>query len=100
MAYYQNNYVLASLTRECPDMHLGGQIILSYLDLHLVIYSNLLVSEGQSSECNHIKKLQYCSEPRRTISSRLSKIKDFAEFTFSVESASTVDLSNQDFDHF
>ena len=55
MAYYQNNYVLASLTRECPDMHLGGQILLSYLDLHLVIYSNLLVSEGQSSECNHIK---------------------------------------------
>ena len=49
MAYYQNNYVLASLTRGCRDMHLGGQIILSYLDLHLVIYSNLLVSEGQSS---------------------------------------------------
>ena len=95
MAYYQNNYVLASLTGECPDMHLGGQIILSYLDLHLVIYSNLLVSEGQSSECNHIKKLQYCSEPCRTISSRLSKIKDFT-----VESASTVDLSNQDFEHF
>ena len=36
----------------------------------------------------------------RTISSRLSKIKDFTEFTFRVESASTVDLSNQDFEHF
>ena len=33
----------------CRVMHLGGQIILLYLDLHLVIYSNLLVIEGQSS---------------------------------------------------
>ena len=40
------------------------------------------------------------SEPRRTISSRLSKIKDFTEFTFKVESASTVDFNNQDFRYF
>ena len=30
-------------------MHLGGQIILLYLALHLFIYSNLLVTGGQSS---------------------------------------------------
>ena len=30
-------------------MHLGGQIILLYLALHRFIYSNLLVTGGQSS---------------------------------------------------
>ena len=45
MAYYRNNYALVSLTRGCRVMHLGGQIILLYLDLHLVIYSNLLFVE-------------------------------------------------------
>ena len=37
-------------------MHLGGQIILLYLDLHLVIYSNLLVMEGQSSGMQSYRK--------------------------------------------
>ena len=46
------------------------------------------------------KNSDIASEPRRTISSRLSKIKDFTEFTFKVESASTVDFNNQDFRHF
>ena len=46
------------------------------------------------------KNSDIASEPRRTISSRLSKIKDFTEFTFKVESASTVDFSNQDFRYF
>ena len=40
------------------------------------------------------------SEPRRTISSRLSKIKDFTEFTFKVKLAFTVDFSNQDLRYF
>ena len=30
-------------------MHLGGKIILLYLDLHLAINSNQLVIEGQSN---------------------------------------------------
>ena len=39
-------------------MHLGERIVLLYLDLHLVIYSNLLVTGGGSPlECNHIEKL-------------------------------------------
>ena len=40
-------------------MHLGERIVLLYLDLHLVIYSNLLVTGGGGSplECNHIEKL-------------------------------------------
>ena len=46
------------------------------------------------------KNSDITSEPRRTISSRLRKIKDFTEFTFKVESASTVDFSNQDFRYF
>ena len=46
------------------------------------------------------KNSDIASEPRRTISSRLSKIKDFTEFTFKVESASTVDFNNQDFRYF
>ena len=40
------------------------------------------------------------SEPRRTISSRLSKIKDFTEFTFKVKLAFTVDFNNQDLRYF
>ena len=46
------------------------------------------------------KNSDITSEPRRTISSRLRKIKDFTEFTFKVESASTVDFNNQDFRYF
>ena len=46
------------------------------------------------------KNSDIASEPRRTISSRLNKIKDFTEFTFKVESASTVDFNNQDFRYF
>ena len=38
-------------------MHLGEQIVLLYLDLHLVIYSNLLQGGGNPLECNHIEKL-------------------------------------------
>ena len=89
-------------TSGCRVMHLRGQIILLYLDLHLVIYSNLLFTEGQSSGMQSHRKINsdIASEPRRTISSRLSKIKDFTEFTFKVESASTVDFSNQDFRYF
>ena len=40
------------------------------------------------------------SEPRIAISSRLSKIKDFTEFTFKVEPASTVNFWNRDFRYF
>ena len=78
-------------------MHLGGQIILLYLDLHLVIYSyrGAILWNAITSKNSDI-----ASEPRRTISSRLSKIKDFTEFTFKVESASTVDFNNQDFRYF
>ena len=46
------------------------------------------------------KNSDIASEPRIAISSRLSKIKDFTEFTFKVESASTVDFSNRDFRYF
>ena len=73
-------------TSGCRVMHLRGQIILLYLDLHLVIYSNLLFTEGQSSGMQSHRKINsdIASEPRRTISSRLSKIKDFTEFTSKV----------------
>ena len=83
-------------------MHLGERIVLLYLDLHLVIYSNLLVTGGGAVLWNAItsKNSDITSEPRRTISSRLRKIKDFTEFTFKVESASTVDFNNQDFRYF
>ena len=46
------------------------------------------------------KNSDIASEPRIAISSRLSKIKDFTEFTFKVKSASTVDFSNRDFRYF
>ena len=85
----------------CRVMHLGGQIILLHLDLHLVIQSNLIVTEGQSSEfAIASKNSDIASEPRRTISSRLNKIKDFSEFSCKVEPASTVDFSNKDFRYF
>ena len=73
-------------TSGCRVMHLRGQIILLYLDLHFVIYSNLLFTEGQSSGMQSHRKINsdIASEPRRTISSRLSKIKDFTEFTSKV----------------
>ena len=47
-----------------------------------------------------LKNSDIASEPRRTISSRLNKIKDFSEFTCKVEPASTVDFSNKDFRYF
>ena len=72
-----------------------------HLDLHLVIQSNLIVTEGQSSEfAIASKNSDIASEPRRTISSRLNKIKDFLEFSCKVEPASTVDFSNKDFRYF
>ena len=46
------------------------------------------------------KNSDIASEPRRTISSRLNKIKDFSEFSCKVEPASTVDFSNKDFRYF
>ena len=46
------------------------------------------------------KNSDIVSASRRTISSRLRKIKDFTEFHFKVLSASTVNFSNQDFKYF
>ena len=46
------------------------------------------------------KNSDIASAPRKTISSRLIKIKGFTAFTLKVESASTVAFSNQDFRYF
>ena len=46
----------------CTSIINKGMSCLLYLDLHLVVYSNLLVAEGQSCGMQHIKLFPQCDE--------------------------------------
>ena len=84
----------------CRVMHLGGHnIVVPRFTSRYLEQSN---SYRGAVLWNAIasKNSDIASEPRRTISSRLNKIKDFSEFTCKVEPASTVDFSNKDFRYF